>query len=644
MTPLAPFAVASLCEVGSIGDACSLGHGRSISLRNGRAEKRPVAAEQRRQGALVAVVGRPRDAAEGTQPAHVLVAGAAAGENQTQGDQCLVGGTDPDRLQRPIERRGFRESRPFREQSPNRLGLRGRFAKKIAVDEREVHRMRFAAPALALLLAAPATTVAADAPATADLDALLARVRASAGAPFAHNVVSRFKHDDAGRSYDITIETAGYRVLVHRCRNIVCDGAYFDGERMFDLNLNDTALPRNLHDDNDERTLRAVDTGEFAAPDFRATGGTVVELPGVRHEGRVLRRVAVSASGGGPIDVLIDPESALVVATATGDGKVVDEYRDFRKVGELTLPFEIWHAGARERRYDTRTVADAPLAAPTGVVPAFSGASSPIPIQPLDDVRPAGVPPQPVVPCTLGGARALCLLDTGNSSLGISLELAEQLGVEPKGEYDVAGLGNYVTGVVTAGPLRVGNATYPAAKYVVLHDLHDYGYNVVLGADAFARATVTIDFARSTISLGQPGEVTEATSIPLRFTDFLPFVNAQLGAFDALLAIDTGDEAAINVSKSYFDAHPALFAPLGMQEVSGIGGEGRQIVGRLPSVRIGPFEVLHQPIAATDSTLETASGHIGSAFLSNFAAVFDYASARLRLAPRPGDAAVHSIE
>jgi hypothetical protein len=503
--------------------------------------------------------------------------------------------------------------------------------------------MRFAAPTLALLLAASAAPAIGDAPTGGDLDALLARVREASGAPYAHHIVSRFKDVEAGRSYDVEIETEGYRLLVHRCRTIVCDGVYFDGERAFDVNLNDTALPRGNGDDKEERTLRAVDTLAFASPDFHATGGNVAELPDVRHEGRALRRVAVSLSGGGSIDVLIDAETARVIATAQSDGKVVDEFRDFRKVGPLTLPFEIWHADERERVYDSREVSDAPLAAPAGVVPSFAGAVAPIAIQSPPSDRP-GALPQPVVPCAFGGVHVLCLADTGNSSLGISLELAERLGVEPSGEYVVAGMGDYVTGIVSAGPLHVGNATYPPAKYVVLHDLHDYGYDVVLGTDAFAHATITLDYARSTIAFAPPGGAQEGTAIPLRFRDFVPFVDAQLGAFDALLAVDTGDEAAINVSKSYYDAHPALFVPSGTREVSGIGGEGQQLVGMLQTVRIGAFEVLRQPIAATESAIETSSGHVGSAFLSNFAVIFDYASARLRLVPRSGDTAVHTIE
>ncbi len=69
----------------------------------------------------------------------------------------------------------------------------------------------------------------------------------------------------------------------------------------------------------------------------------------------------------------------------------------------------------------------------------------------------------------------------------MSAELASRLGAPVVGTYHVRGLGGYTTQVVRAGPLRVGNATYPEAYYAVFNDLRRYGYDVVLGADALRR-------------------------------------------------------------------------------------------------------------------------------------------------------------
>ena len=93
-----------------------------------------------------------------------------------------------------------------------------------------------------------------------------------------------------------------------------------------------------------------------------------------------------------------------------------------------------------------------------------------------------------------------CWFDTGNSGLAMSLELAEQLNLNPVGVFSVSGLGFYATEVVRAGPLQIGSVRFGDAEYVVLSDIHRYGYDLVLGADVFAATPLTIDYGRHTIA------------------------------------------------------------------------------------------------------------------------------------------------
>ena len=367
----------------------------------------------------------------------------------------------------------------------------------------------------------------------------------------------------------------------------------------------------------------------------------MTDLGDARLHGKTVRRLAVTAAGAAPLDVLVDPQRALPVAVAESGGPLIVEFSDFRTVGGLRLPFEVVRRGGSER-FATRTVSPDALSAPVGIVPAFDGPSSAVAFHRPEDARDANQG-QPVVPCTLADLHVLCLIDTGNSGLGISLELAERLNLEPSGEFEVAGLGSYVTGLVSAGPLRVGNATFPTAKYVVLHDLRAYGYDVVLGADAFAHALVTIDYAASTVTFAPESTGSSAATIPISFQNFVPVVTAQLGAFDVPLAIDTGDVAAVNVSQAYYRDHPGLFTPRSTRQVSGIGGTSVQVVGEVPSVRLATFDVSRQPIAATGAKTTTANGHLGSAFLAHFTLVLDYARARIGLVPRKSDAAVRVV-
>jgi hypothetical protein len=122
----------------------------------------------------------------------------------------------------------------------------------------------------------------------------------------------------------------------------------------------------------------------------------------------------------------------------------------------------------------------------------------------------------------------------------------------------------------------------------------------------------------------------------------MPVVGVQLGAMDVPLALDTGDEGAINISYRYYQEHPGLFEIRGRRQVAGVGGTAEQIVGEVASVRISTFELRHQPIGATQGTEPAASGHLGSGFLSHFTLTLDYPHDRLGLSARPNDPAVRS--
>jgi hypothetical protein len=336
--------------------------------------------------------------------------------------------------------------------------------------------------------------------------------------------------------------------------------------------------------------------------------------------------------------VLIDPATWLPVETMTPDGRASLQLRDFRKVDGLMLPFEIRRDGTPVEHFESRRISHDPLRPPRGLSGTFADAAAPVQMVRM----PRATANQPVVPCTLGGVATNCLIDTGNSSLGISLELSERLGLEASGEYEISGLGRYVTGIVSAGPLAVGGATFPSAHYVVLHDLHDYGYDVAIGADVLAHSRVTIDYPRQQVTFANPAHGA-VPPIPLHFSNFLPVVDMQLGAIDVLLAIDTGDESSINVPYDFYEEHPDLFQERGRSTVAGIGGTAQQVVGQIASARIATFEVTNQRIGTTLAPEPTAGGHLGGGFLNHFTLTLDYERSSFGLTPRPNDGAVRTV-
>ncbi|MBV8726711.1 MAG: aspartyl protease family protein, partial [Candidatus Eremiobacteraeota bacterium] len=266
-------------------------------------------------------------------------------------------------------------------------------------------------------------------------------------------------------------------------------------------------------------------------------------------------------------------------------------------------------------------------------------------LTPRSAVNPTSIPmldagDTPIIPCTIGAITLRCLLDTGNSGLSVSLEFAEQQHLSPVGEYEVRGLGRYATEVVRAGPLSIGGVQFPNANYVVLHDIHRFRYDAILGADVLAHATVAIDYGERTVQFDQ-GMLSSSTSmVPLAFFNFIPVVPVRLGSTMAALAIDTGDESTINLSYDYYSQHPGLFSATATQTVSGVGGSGEELIGEIAQVQVGDFRVEAQQIGATKSLHATAQGHLGGGFLSHFRVILEYARERLGLSPRTGDPAV----
>jgi hypothetical protein len=472
------------------------------------------------------------------------------------------------------------------------------------------------------------------------LDDVLAAARAASGAPFSYHLRSVSSSEDRLMPVVVTSESEGRRYLVRRCRALACDGTFVDGTQVEQINANGTALPVAPGAPSVEPTLRAIATYAFAAPDFRASGGTLALHGLVPFDGAAALSVSVTAPGGLPMEALLDPATRLVTAARFNGGRSTLRFEDRRRVdGKLVLPFAVTLDGRVVERYDRREIVTEPLVAPRGLVPVFPEREARVAM--LHDERDDALP---VIGCTLGGKPARCLLDSGDSGLALSLEFAESLGLEPAGgAFEISGVGRYATGLVAAPPLAIGDVRYPAATYAVLDDIDALGFDVVLGADVFANARITLDYAKRSVTFAPPAARDATLGLPLAFEDFLPQLVVGLGDLDVPLAIDTGDASAINLSAGFYAAHPSLFTPQETRAVAGVGGASEQRAGELARTRVGPYVIAGQRIGVTEKLLASTRGHVGSALLAHFTTVFDYAAGRIELTPRPGDTAVSTL-
>ncbi len=458
------------------------------------------------------------------------------------------------------------------------------------------------------------------------LSATIANMRAVNAGIYDAHIVSTSPHVVNGEETTLRTEVQGLRFVMQQCVGAVCLGTYFDGERLFSVNINNTALPRSPAPEAYLRALRIVGTLQFLAPDFIARGGNIYDGGYASFNGRRCRRIFVSDKIALPMIVYVDPQTWLVAGAQDIDGNASYAMRDYHKVGRFMLPFEIDRNGAALEMYTSRTIAQGALQTPHGIPAVTTAGGGPMTLDPRSAT--------PLGTCSLGGASARCLIDSGNSAMSISLELAEQLGLKPVGMLHVAGLGDYATEVVHAGPLQIGNMRFPEANYIVLSDIHRYGYDVVIGADVLATTPVTIDYTTHELYFGRLAQDnSEGTIVPLEFDNFVPVVNVTLGDSPTELAIDTGDQSNINLAYEYYQHHPNLFKATKTESVGGVGGNSVELVGEIALVRIGTLTAQNQQIGTTKTLKGTANGHLGAGFLSQYRVVLDYAHERMRLYP-----------
>lgn len=465
------------------------------------------------------------------------------------------------------------------------------------------------------------------------LSAVLTQMRIASGSPYQMRIASTYRRAQ-GSSTVVRADSQGLQFFIRQCPDTLCFGNYFDGYRLFDVNMNGTALPRSQSHELSLRGLRSIVSGAFLEPAFTHEGGHIADAGRANVNGRIYRRLMIDQPDADGMDVLVDTHTWLVAEVrdlTVGGGMSL---RDYRRVGALTLPFESIRYGGPVTRYEERRVLREPMPVPHGLSAQVQGGSGAMRIDAAET---------PVGSCTIGGVGTRCLLDTGNSGIAISLELAEQLHATPIGAFEVAGLGEYATEVVRAGPLSVGNLRFPEADYVVLHDIHRFGYDVVLGADVLAATRVGIDYAARVVTFNAPAGPSGEASIPLAFENFVPVVPVELGTIQARLAIDTGDQSSINLAYDYYGQHSELFKATQVQAVSGVGGSSFEYIGQIPMVSLGDFRVSSQPIGTTRTLHGTAQGHLGAGLLAHFRVVLDYAHSRVTLYPREGDRAVSRV-
>ncbi len=257
-----------------------------------------------------------------------------------------------------------------------------------------------------------------------------------------------------------------------------------------------------------------------------------------------------------------------------------------------------------------------------------------------------------IVPVVLGGRTLHFLLDSGSGGSFITGEAAKSLGLQAPGSLFAFGYGgSTATGLATHATLDLpGGVELQNQNLFVIKDpritglLAARGVDGALGYDLLARLTVTIDYARRTLTLTRPESYAPpligVTTLPLSLEIHVPTVSARVdGKTPGQFLVDTGDSGAVRLNAPYARANGLMADPADpdarTQTAAGIGGEVSEITTPGHTLAFGPTVLTGVPVATSTaqgiSSVSQNAGGIGNQTLRRFNVTFDYAHARLLL-------------
>jgi hypothetical protein len=207
-------------------------------------------------------------------------------------------------------------------------------------------------------------------------------------------------------------------------------------------------------------------------------------------------------------------------------------------------------------------------------------------------------------------------VDTGSTPSALSLDAAEQLGLEPHGHIEIGGLHPYLTGVVEAGPLLLGGATFDGLRFAVIPRVREKRFDVLVGSDALSALCITFDVARRQATVAASGAPSRGRSIGITFADGRPYISVKLGerATSESMLVDTGDSATLAIGYEQYHSDMTLFTVREMGTAVGTGGAMDALLGELAHADIGGEALDRAPISAVRGQ---HVGHVGYGFAAH---------------------------
>ncbi|HEY2707410.1 MAG TPA: aspartyl protease family protein [Caulobacteraceae bacterium] len=412
----------------------------------------------------------------------------------------------------------------------------------------------------------------------------------------------------------------------------------------------------------DDKGLTTVQDGPEAAADaatqsyadrngwFHPSADEAPTFIGERtDQGRIFDLVSVRPAGGRMVTLWIDAISHRLdraVVLDSAQRETTTTYGDYRQIAGVWFPY-LQRTSNGDPGADTVAVVRQLTFAPesnTTFVP---------PPSVVKDAKLLGDAPAATIPFRLddglivvdvavnGGAPLPFVLDSGALNV-MTPEAAKALHLNASGHLSATGVGSdaVTAGLAHVDDYRVGPAELTDQSFVVLAlpaELTNAGAGEppiagLIGYEFLRRFVVRVDYQRRELTVSWPGEgpPSHGARLPLHFDSRDSFIVASAGGAEGYFGIDTGDDGAVTLFKSFFAAHRIPIELPGLRGFQGgVGGVTSTLTTRIPSLTVGPYAV-PRPITELNASASGAfastllAGNLGSQVFQNFVLTFDY--------------------
>jgi predicted aspartyl protease len=389
-------------------------------------------------------------------------------------------------------------------------------------------------------------------------------------------------------------------------------------------------------------TEQFVDSGDFVKHPERAHFVGWGQL-----NGKDVWRLEVTATGGEPETLWIDPSTGLALREEylDGDGSSYVDYADWRVVQGRTIPFRSTMSDG-DHRFDTvEQTTSARIDAP--IDPAVF---APLTGRTLNTDRVHTVPlierdGHVGVTVRIADHNWFFLLDTGAQSILVDSRVLRAGGIDGAGQMEVRGAKR--TGGLSVATLPSIAIDGARMDDVVVSSI-DIGKNLggsridgILGYPFFASALVEMDFADNVMRFGPPGSfVPRGMRLELDVDRELAEATLRLDdRIDAPFIVDTGNSGEMFLYEPFLEKHPGIVAFSNVPTWNyGLGGANAAYRTSLARLQLGGISLYNRTVDVVLAKQgafadRVDAGNVGLGVLRNFVATFDMGGGALYLQP-----------